>query len=187
MSETVHLVGFSGSLRKGSYNTMLLHSISELLPENVSFETISIGMPLYNGDDDLPIATVRPEAVQHFRDVLAKADGIVIVSPEYNYSIPGCLKNAIDWASRGEDSPLLNKAVALMGATPGLWGTVKMQVAFHPVFQYLNMRAVYKPEVLLNKANTKFDEHGNLTDAESRDVVGKQLQALKALVLQLRK
>jgi chromate reductase len=117
---------------------------------------------------------------------LARADGLVIVSPEYNYSIPGVLKNAIDWASRGTDSPMLNKTVALMGATAGMWGTNKMQVAFHPVFQFLNMRSVYKPEILINQANKKIDANGVFTDEATKELMKKQLQALKDLILQLR-
>lgn len=187
MSEMLQFVGFSGSLRKGSYNTKLLHAVAELLPQDVTFETASIDMPLYNEDLDVPQAAERPAHAQTFRDILAKADGIVIVSPEYNFSIPGGLKNAIDWASRGKDSPLLNKPVALMGATPGLWGTVKMQVAFHTVFQFLNMKPVYKPEVLVNQAKNKFDENGKLIDEATREIVKKQLHALKDLIIQLRK
>jgi chromate reductase len=91
------------------------------------------------------------------------------------------LKNAIDWASRGADSPLVNKPVALMGATPGLMGTVRMQLAFLPVFQFLNMIPVQKPEVLIAQANTKFDEQGHLTDAFARDLISKKLAALKLL------
>lgn len=184
---TLHFVGISGSLRKGSFNTMLLNSCLSLLPGDVTMEIAPIAdLPLYNADNDLPAVDVRPNSVSQFRNSLSKADGIVIVSPEYNYSIPGGLKNAIDWASRGTGSPMLNKAVALMGATPGLWGTNKMQVAFHPVFQYLNMRSVYKPEVLVNQANKKFDESGKLADETTIEVVKKQLAALKDLILQLR-
>ena len=110
MSDYIQIVGLSGSLRKGSYNTMLLKAASQLLPLNVSMEIISIeDIPLYNADLDLPSAKNRPQPVEHFRKMLADADGILISSPEYNYSIPGGLKNAIDWASRGEDSPLLRK------------------------------------------------------------------------------
>ncbi|WP_018615181.1 NADPH-dependent FMN reductase [Segetibacter koreensis] len=187
MAAHLHFVGISGSLRKDSWNTMLLKSCFSLLPSDVTMEVASIGdLPLYNADNDLPAVEQRPLPVKQFRDILSKADGIVIVSPEYNYSIPGGLKNAIDWASRGTDSPLLNKVVALMGATPGLWGTNKMQVAFHPVFQFLNIRSVYKPEVLVNQANKKFDDNGILIDEMTKDVVKKQLEALKALIFQLR-
>jgi len=150
MSEYIQLVGVSGSLRKGSYNTMLLKDALQLLPPNVSMEIISIeDIPLYNADLDLPAAKQRPETVEHFRKILTDADGILISSPEYNYSIPGGLKNAIDWASRGEDSPLLRKPIAVIGATPGLWGTTRMQLAFHNVFLFLDMKPVYKPEVLV--------------------------------------
>jgi chromate reductase len=121
--------------------------------------------------------------VQQFRDQLTKSDGLLICSPEYNYGIPGLLKNAIDWASRGEDSPLINKPVAIMGATISLWGTVRMQLAFQNIFLYMDMKPVYKPEVLIAKAESKFDEQGNLTDSTSIEMVKKKLKALKDLIL----
>lgn len=182
MEQTIHFAGISGSLRKGSFNTMLLNTAKGLLPEGVTMEIISIAdIPLYNGDLDLPEANQRPETVQNFRDALARADGILLVSPEYNYSIPGVLKNAIDWASRGEDSPMFKKPVAMMGATPGLWGTVRMQTAFLPVFLFMNMKPVLKPEVLVNQASKKFDASGKLTDETSIDLIRKKLAALKEL------
>jgi len=156
------------------------------LPENTTMEIVSIELPLYNGDLDLPISTERPEPVKKFRDILAKADGLVIVSPEYNYSIPGPLKNAIDWASRGEDSPLLRMPVAVMGVTPGMWGTIRMQTSFLNVFQFLDMRQVIKPEILIAKAKEKFDENGKLIDAIAVDLVKKKLAGLRELVLKLR-
>lgn len=187
MSSTIHFAGLSGSLRKGSFNTMLLNSAMQMLPEGVTMEIISISeIPVYNGDFDLPIANTRPEPVNKFRDSIAKADALVIVSPEYNYSIPGGLKNAIDWASRGEDSPLLHKPVALMGATPGMWGTVRMQLAFLSIFQTLDMHSVQKPEVLIASAKTKFDENGKLIDEKAIELVARKLAALKELVEQLR-
>lgn len=143
--QLIHFAGISGSLRKGSYNTALLHAASQLLPAGVSMEIVPIGdIPLYNADLDLPAAAARPVSVEQLRQRLAKADGLVIVSPEYNYSIPGGLKNAIDWASRGEDSPIINKPVAVMGATPGLWGTVRMQTAFQQVFCFFKQQASVK-------------------------------------------
>ena len=183
----MHWVGLSGSLRKDSYNTLLLKTASTLLPEGVAMEISSIDLPLYNADNDMPIAANRPEVVNKSREILTKADALVIVSPEYNYSIPGGLKNFIDWHSRGDDSPLLNKPVALMGATPGMWGTVRMQLAFNQVFQFLNMKPVLKPEILIAQANTKFDENGNLIDGKAKELVGRKLKALKEAVLQLRK
>jgi chromate reductase, NAD(P)H dehydrogenase (quinone) len=184
MSTPVQLLGISGSLRKGSYNTSLLHAALQLLPEGVSMETFNIGeLPLYNADLDTPAAAQRPAVVQQFRDQVANADGLVICSPEYNYGIPGGLKNAIDWASRGKDSPLIKKPVAIMGATISLWGTVRMQLDFHNIFLYLDMRPVYKPEVLIAKAESRFDDKGNLTDDTSRDLVKQKLEALKALIV----
>ena len=183
MSDYIQLVGMSGSLRKGSYNTMLLKAALQLLPTDVSMEIISIeGIPLYNADLDLPTAVQRPHTVEHFRKMLTDADGILISSPEYNYSIPGGLKNAIDWASRGEDSPLLRKPVVVIGATTGLWGTTRMQLAFHNVFLYLDMKPVYKPEVLVAQAEKKFDKMGNLIDEMTKKLLKQKLEALKELI-----
>ena len=183
MSDYIQLVGFSGSLRKGSYNTMLLKAALEMLPTDVSMDIISIeNIPLYNADLDLPAANQRPGPVEHFRKMLTDADGILISSPEYNYSIPGGLKNAIDWASRGEDSPLLRKPVAVIGATTGLWGTTRMQLAFHNVFLFLDMKPVYKPEVLVAQADKKFDKSGNLIDETAKKLLKQKLEALKEMI-----
>ena len=183
MNDYIQLVGLSGSLRKGSYNTMLLKAASQLLPLNVSMEIISIeDIPLYNADLDLPSAKRRPEPVEQFRKMLTDADGILISSPEYNYSIPGGLKNAIDWASRGEDSPLLRKPVAVIGATTGLWGTTRMQLAFHNVFLFLDMKPVYKPEVLVAQAEKKFDKTGILIDEMAKKLLKQKLEALKEMI-----
>ena len=183
MSDYIQLIGLSGSLRKGSYNTMLLKAAAQILPADVSMDIVSIeDIPLYNADLDLPAAKKRPGSVEHFRKMLADADGILICSPEYNYSIPGGLKNAIDWASRGEDSPLLRKPVAVIGATTGLWGTVRMQMSFHNVFLYLDMKPVYKPEVLVSQAEKKFDKEGNLTDEMAKKLVKQKLEALKEMI-----
>jgi len=185
MTNTITFAGISGSLRKDSYNTKLLKNLAELLPVGVKMEVLSIAdIPLYNADLDVPSAKERPKAVTIFRDKLANAKGIVIVSPEYNYSIPGGLKNAIDWASRGEDSPLIRKPVAVMGATPGNWGTVRMQLAFHAVFQFLDMRPVLKPEILVAQAKDKFDSHGFLKDEKAKELIRKKLEALKNLAMQ---
>ena len=183
MSDYIQLVGISGSLRKGSYNTMLLRAAAQLLPVDVSMDIVSIeNIPLYNADLDVPAAKKRPETVEHFRKMLTDADGILISSPEYNYSIPGGLKNAIDWASRGEDSPLLRKPVAVIGATTGLWGTARMQLAFHNVFLFLDMKPVYKPEVLVAQAEKKFNKQGHLIDETAKKLIKQKLEALKELI-----
>jgi len=179
----LHLAGISGSLRKDSFNTKLLKAAVDLLPAETTMDILSFAdIPLYNADLDKPVAPARPYAVQQFRDELAKADGLLIVSPEYNYSMPGGLKNALDWASRGEDSPLLHKPVAIMGATPGLWGTVRMQMAFQAFFLYLDMKPVYKPEVLVAQAHKKFDKNGKLIDARTSKLISEKLQTLKEMI-----
>jgi chromate reductase, NAD(P)H dehydrogenase (quinone) len=182
MSASIRLVGLSGSLRKGSFNTLLLHAAQELLPDDVTMDIVSIDLPLYNADLDMPAVKERPSVVQQFRDQLTNAHGLVIVSPEYNYGIPGGLKNAIDWASRGTDSPLIGKPIAIMGATQSLWGTVRMQLDFLNIILYLNMKPVYKPEVLVAQAQHKFDDKGRLTDDTSKDLVRKKLEALVAAI-----
>ncbi len=183
MKEEIHIVGISGSLRKGSYNTQLLRSASSLLPEGVNMEMVAIGdLPLYNADLETDGV---PDSVTSFRDALARADAFVFASPEYNYSIPGVLKNAIDWGSRAKISPFFGKPVALMGATQGMWGTVRMQLAFRPVFQFLNMTPVNKPEVLVAQAQDKFDRDGRLTDESTIAVVRRQMHELKTLARSL--
>ena len=182
----IHFVGISGSLRKGSFNSALLRAAAELLPEGITMEIASIAdIPSYNADLDFP-QQERPESVKKFRDILSRADAILLVSPEYNYSIPGLLKNAIDWASRGKDSPLINKPVGLMGATQGNWGTVRMQLAFKPVFQFTSMLQVNKPEVLVARSAEKFSADGKLIDEATREIVQRHLQALKELTVRTR-
>jgi chromate reductase len=186
MSKNLHFVAVSGSLRKDSFNSAILRTALELLPENTTMEIASWNeLPFYNGDFDLPISTFRPESVEKFRSRLKKADAIVIASPEYNYSIPGGLKNALDWASRGEDSPLLRKPVALMGASPGMWGSIRMQFAFHALFQAFDMKVVHKPEIMIAQVVNKFDESGKFTDQVAIGLIKKKLQALKDLTLSL--
>ncbi len=179
MEKNGKIVGLCGSFRKNSYNAMLLKVAGSLLPDGINFEIVSYDdIPIYNADHDIPEVSDRPESVKKFRDTLATADAFIIASPEYNYSIPGGLKNAIDWASRGKDSPLMHKPVALIGATQGMWGTVRMQTAFLPVFTFLNMNPVLQPEVLIAQAQNKFDENGNLTDDKTLSIIKIKLENL---------
>ncbi|WP_443946499.1 NADPH-dependent FMN reductase [Pedobacter sp. AW1-32] len=179
MERNKKIIGLCGSLRKGSLNAMLLKTAGKLLPDSVDFEILDYAdIPVYNADYDTPAATERPLPVNNFRNALATADAFLIASPEYNYSIPGGLKNAIDWASRGKDSPLMHKPVAIMGATQGMWGTVRMQTAFLPVFTFLNMNPVLQPEVLIAQAQDKFGENGELTDAQTVEIIQNKLNNL---------
>ncbi|MDN3585114.1 NAD(P)H-dependent oxidoreductase [Pedobacter aquatilis] len=179
MEKNKKIVGLCGSLRKGSYNAKLLKIAGDLLPEGIEFQIISFDdVPVYIADIDLPEVNERPESVNKFREALAAADAFIISSPEYNFSIPGGLKNAIDWASRGKDSPLMHKPVALIGATQGMWGTVRMQTAFLPVFTFLNMNPVLQPEVLIAQAQSKFDENGELTDDKTLNLIKRKVENL---------
>ena len=179
------IVGLSGSLRKGSYNSAALRAAQALAPEGTVIEIAEIGdLPLYN--DDVRAAGY-PAPVERLRRQIAEADAILFVTPEYNYSIPGVLKNAIDWASRPYgDSAWEGKPVALMGASVGILGTARAQYHLRQVFVFLNMHAVNRPEVMIGNAAERFDEQGNLTDETTKKLIGQLLQNLMAWTRQLR-
>ena len=178
MEKKIQFLGISGSLRKLSFNTMLLNRLEEFLPVDSALTIASIEeLPFFNEDLDIPMAIKRPDVVTDFREKMRIADGVIIVSPEYNYSIPSVLKNAIDWASLGENAPISTKPIALMGVTTGQWGTVRMQLAFQPVFQTLGIRQV-KPEILVANATEKM-VNGQLLDEQLKKLITKQLAALK--------
>lgn len=189
-SAPIHVVGFSGSLRKASLNTALLRAAAELLPEGSSFEIADLSeVPLYNADLMIPGeagAPARyPETVERFRSVLARADALLIVAPEYNYSMPAVAKNAIDWASRAPNV-LDDKAVAFTGASPGAFGTIRGQMALRPTCIFTNMHAINKPELFVSKANEKFDAEGKLVDEATRESYAKLLASLVSLARRLR-
>ncbi|HTX79355.1 MAG TPA: NADPH-dependent FMN reductase [Longilinea sp.] len=176
MAETLKVLGISGSLRKGSYNTALLHEASRLLPKGMTLEIHDLAsIPLYNADLD---SENPPEAVKQLRDHIRAADALLIATPEYNYSIPGVLKNAIDWASRPvKDSALNGKPLAIMGAG-GLMGTSRAQSHLRQVAVFTNMFPLNKPEIFVTYASQKFDANGNLTDEVARQLIKDMLVAL---------
>jgi chromate reductase len=175
-SRPIRVVGISGSLRAGSYNTAALRAAIALAPEGMTIENAEIGdLPLYN--DDVRVAGYPPQ-VQRFRDQLAAADAILFVTPEYNYSIPGVLKNAIDWASRPPSQPFDNKPVAIMGASGGIFGTARAQYQLRQMLVFLNAFPLNKPEVMIGAAQTKFDEAGKLTDEQTKEFIRSLLDAL---------
>lgn len=175
MTSQVKVLGFAGSLRQASYNRAALRAAVALAPEEVSIEVFDLSpLPLYNADLQ---AAGFPAAVENFKARIAQADALLVVTPEYNYSVPGVLKNAIDWASRPVDAtPLARKPVAIMGASNGQWGTVRAQLHLRQILTAMNMPVLAKPEVMIAKAGEKFDEHGNLTD-EATDKRIRQLVA----------
>jgi chromate reductase, NAD(P)H dehydrogenase (quinone) len=172
------ILGFAGSLRKGSYNRMLLKAASELLPAGATLETFDLdGFPPYNQD----LEPDTPQIVRDFKAKIKSADAILIVSPEYNYSVPGLLKNAIDWASRPPgDNSFDGKAAAVMGASGGMLGTARMQYHLRQTFVFLNMHPVNRPEVMVGFAKDKFDAAGRLTDEKTRQLVRQLLENLVA-------
>ncbi|NLR79964.1 chromate reductase [Chitinophaga polysaccharea] len=157
-----HFVAISGSLRKGSYNTMALKALQQLAPSHIHIEQVHYdNIPLYNAD----LHTEQlPEQVVPLVKKIKESDGVIIVSPEYNYSVPGALKNAIDVVSRHPDKPFSEKAVAIMGASQGQIGTARMQYHLRQVMVFLNAYIINKPEIMIAHAQHKFDEAGNLTD-----------------------
>ena len=173
----IKLVGIGGSLRRNSYNLGLLRAAAELMPQGAALEVHSIvGVPLYDADGEE--ADGIPPSVTALKEALAGADGLVLATPEYNNGIPGVLKNAIDWASRPYgDSAWNGKPVAIMGASVGVIGTARAQYHLRQVFVFLDMDAVNQPEVMIN-ASKSFDDQGNLTDQQTRELIGKLLANL---------
>jgi chromate reductase len=183
MTQPVRILGFAGSLRKDSYNKSLLHTASELLPTNVSLEIFDLeGIPPFNQD----LETKIPQRVKEFKAKIKAADAILIATPEHNYSIPGVLKNAIDWASRPYgDNAFEDKPVALISASTGLLGGARAQYHLRQSFVFLNMHALNKPELFVTFAQDKFDQNGKLKDEKTRELLKQLLTNLVALTRKL--
>jgi chromate reductase len=161
----INVLGISGSLRNGSYNTGALMAAKELAPEGMNIDVFDIApIPLYNED---VYVKGFPPSVEKFRSRIKEADALLIVTPEYNYSVPGVLKNAIDWASRPPEQPFNGKPVAIMGASPSALGTARAQYHLRQCFIFLNGLILNTPEVMISQAHTKFDNEGKLTDEKT--------------------
>jgi chromate reductase len=168
VSNTNHILGISGSLRKGSYNSGLLRAAARLLPEDVSLDIFSLAeIPLFNQD----LETDPPRPVREFRSRIAAAGGLLIATPEYNASVTGVLKNALDWASRPpRQSVLRGKFAAMMGAG-GIRGTARSQAHLRTIAEVLRLQVLEQPEVLVARAWEKFDRYGDLMDEPTREQV----------------
>jgi chromate reductase len=184
MEKPLTILGIAGCLRKSSYNRGLLRVAQQVAPEGVTVEPFDLdGIPLYNQDDE----PNPPPRVTELKSRIRAADAILFATPEYNYSIPGVLKNAIDWASRPYgDSAWEGKPAAVMGASGGLQGTSRAQYHLRQCFVFLNMYPVNRPEVMIAGASQKFDAEGNLTDDKAREMVTRLLAALAAWTRKLR-
>ena len=176
MNQPIRILGIAGSLRKQSYNKGVLRAAVELSPEGAAIEVFELdGIPGFNQDDEQS----PPEKVKELKQKIREADAILFVTPEYNYSMPGVLKNAIDWASRPYgDSAWAGKPAAIMGASIGSIATARAQYHLRQSMVFLNMFPLNQPEVMVGNCADKFDEEGNLTDESTKDHIRKQLQAL---------
>ena len=176
MSKPIRILGIAGSLRRRSYNRAGLRAATQLAPEGATVEIFELdGIPGFNEDDERN----PPEKVVELKRCIRESDAVLFVTPEYNYSIPGVLKNAIDWASRPYgDSAWLGKPAAIMGASVGTIGTARAQYHLRQVMVFLNMFPVNQPEVMIGAAHERFDAEGNLTDEATREYVRRLLQSL---------
>ncbi len=177
MSDRLRVCGLAGSLRKASYNRALLRAAQELAPpelEIVTFDRLG-ELPPYNADVE---AQGDPEPVAALKQAIGAAAGLLIVTPEYNFGVPGVLKNAIDWASRPpRKSVLNNRPTAIVGASPGMLGTARAQSALRQCFVFTNTPVMLQPEVLVARAKDKFDDQGRLTDEATRKFLRALLQS----------
>ncbi|HEX6561680.1 MAG TPA: NAD(P)H-dependent oxidoreductase [Nitrososphaera sp.] len=184
MNDSVKILGIAGSLRKGSYNRAALRAAQKLVPDNARLEIFELdGIPPFNQDLEMQ----PPQAVSELKSKVRSADAILFVTPEYNYSVSGVLKNAIDWGSRPYgDSAWEGKPAAIMGASMGMMGTVRAQYHLRQMFVFLNMYALNRPEVMIPRAADKFDAQGNLIDNDTRERIRELLSALVVWAIRLK-
>jgi chromate reductase len=177
MARNLNVISICGSLRNGSLNRSVVRTLPELAPANMSIKDAPPydAFPLYNADHHH--ATVFPEPVTKLAEAIRAADGVIVVSPEYNFSVPGGLKNAIDWVSRVKDQPFKEKAVALQSASGGPLGAARMQYHLRQIFVFLEAFVFTRPEVFVTFAPQKIDEQtGKLKDQPTRDIIKHQLE-----------
>ena len=181
----ITILGFAGSLRKDSYNKALLRAAVESAPKKVQVEVFDLeGIPPFNQD----LESRTPKRVKEFKARIRAADAVLIVTPEYNYSIPGVLKNSIDWASRPySDNAFENKPVAIMSASSGMLGGARAQYHLRQTLVFLNTHPINRPEVIVPFADEKIDEEGRVTDEKTRKRIKELLDALAAWTEKLQK
>ncbi len=176
MKEKFHFVAVSGSLRKASWNTMVLKAAQQLVPENVHIEHLSIDwVPLYNFD----LHNKRyPDVVEKLDNVIKAADAVIFVTPEYNYSVPGVLKNFIDFASKSPLRPFDMKPVGIISASTGLLGAARAQYHLRQIMVALNAYVMNQPEIMIAEVDNKFDAAGNITDEKTKQFIYSFITAL---------
>lgn len=185
MASKLSILGFAGSLRQGSYNRAILRAAQEMIPDEAKLEIFDLeGIPLFNQDlENEPV-----ERVREFKAAIRAADALLIATPEYNYSMPGVLKNALDVASRPYgDNALDGKPLAIMGASPGMLGTGRAQYHLRQSCVFLNMILLNRPEVMVPHVHEKIDGQGRLTDPKTREKITELLEALIGWTMRLGK
>ncbi len=176
MTETIRVLGISGSLRRDSWNTLLLRAAQKLAPSGMTIEIASIReMPFYDGDVE---AAGLPASVVAFREQIRAADALLIASPEYNASVTGVLKNAIDWASRPPQQPLDAKPIAVFGTSPGATGSIRGQAHLRQILANVNGLVLVQPAVAVGMAPQRLDAEANITDEATRKFVETMLEKL---------
>jgi chromate reductase, NAD(P)H dehydrogenase (quinone) len=176
VADQISVLGFAGSLRRGSYNNAALRAALELAPAGMTIETFDLA-PIQPYNEDVKEEGFPPPE-QEFREKIRAADALLIVTPEYNRSMSGVLKNAIDWASRPPNQPFNGKPTAIFGASPGMIGTAVAQYDLRRCLGVLNALVMNTPSVMIGNAAEKFDQQGRLTDQPTREVIAKLLVAL---------
>jgi chromate reductase len=176
--DQLRFLGIAGSLRRASYNRGLIRAAVELAPAGIVVEVFELdGMPLYNQDVE---DAGEPGSVVAFKNAIARADALVVATPEYNHGVPGVLKNAIDWASRPRTtSPLRDKPVAVMGASPGRGSSARAQAQLRDAFVFTGACVMPLPELLVGEAASHFDENGNVNDPDVRVSLVELLEGLR--------
>lgn len=178
------LLGISGSLRQGSFNTALLRAAARAVPDGVTLEVATLhGIPLY--DADLETAQGLPETVQALKEKVVACDGLLLVTPEYNNGIPGVFKNGIDWLSRPNEDAMRvfgGRAVAVIGASPGGFGTILAQNAWWPVLRTLGVRPWFGGRLMVSRAGSVFDQDGVLVDEKLKTQLGQFLEGFVAAI-----
>ena len=176
MSKPVRILGIAGSLRRESYNRAALRAATQLVPEGATIDIFELdGIPGFNQDEEQS----PPPKIVELKRRIREADAVLFVTPEYNYSVPGVLKNAIDWASRPYgDSAWNGKPAAIIGASVGAIGTARAQYHLRQMFVFLNMFPINQPEVMIGNAQERFDSQGNLTDDATKEFIRQLLQNL---------
>ena len=185
MNNPIKIVGLSGSLRKDSFNTGLLRTLNDILPAQVELEILDIGhLPLFNQDFESDL----PETVKELKAKIKAADAIIFSGPEYNYSLSGVLKNAIDWASRPYgDNSFAGKPAGIIGGSAGNTASARMQYHLRQIMVFLDMYPLNKPEIMIPMIQEKFDKQGKLIDEKTKEKLSEFIEALVAWTKKLNK